>query len=39
MYLISWEEGAISIGGALSRTSCNKGYPWDLERNEILLKK
>jgi hypothetical protein len=39
MYLISWEEGATRLEGALEKTSCNKGSPWDPKRNETLLKK
>jgi hypothetical protein len=27
MYLISWEEGATRLGGALEKTSCNKISP------------
>jgi hypothetical protein len=39
MYLISWEEGAIRLRGALEKTSCIKISPWDPENNETLLKK
>jgi hypothetical protein len=39
MYLISWEEGATRLEGALAKTSCNKSSPWDPESNETLLKK
>jgi hypothetical protein len=39
MYLISWEEGAIRLEGALAKTSCSKGSHGDLENNEMLLKK
>jgi len=39
MYFISWEEVAIRLGGALAKTSCIRSLPWDLENNEMFLKK